>query len=168
MGKNNASALLNAINKIAAVLVLFCSLLLFLDYLLPGSLEEVVIQEYDVFTTRVRGGSATTYNIITEKYTFPISDEFLSASEVGDTINVEVSRMLEIIDAYGLRNQRASHVYYTRYLTGIFFPLALILVSLIALRLREPSETTLNMLIGLEAMALFIFFMTLVNISNLF
>ena len=162
------SAPLKAVNKIMAVLVLFCSLLLFLDYLFPGSFEQAPIQAYDVFTTKVRGGSATTYNIITDKYTFPISDEFLAVSEVGDTVNVEVTRMLKIINTYGLKNEKTTYSYYTRYLTGLFFPLALMLVALISLRLREPSETTVNMLIGLQVMALFIFLMTLVNISNLF
>ena len=156
------------LNKLAAVLVLFCSCLLFWDYMLPGFFVETPITAFDVYTSRVRGSATSTYNIVTPQYHFPVSIAFISDLDVGDTISLEASRMLKIVNAYGLKNEKPTCIYFTRYLTGLFFPLILIPLSLFSLRLRASSANTIHLLLALQAMALFIFIMTLVNISNLF
>jgi hypothetical protein len=165
--EKQASAALQKINKIAAVSVLLCSLLLFLDYLMPGSLERATLKEYEVNSVRGRGSSATTYNIISEKYSFPIDEEFLAISNVGDTLKLEVSRVLKIINAYGLQNQKEYYTYYTRYLNGVVFPLALLLSSLFALRLKYTAENITYMFLAINTLALFFTFMTIINVSNI-
>ena len=163
-----ASKKLLILNKFVATLVLFCSCLLFLDYLLPGTFVQTPVTAFDVYTSRVRGSATSTYNIVTQQYHFPVSLEFISDLDVGDTISLEASPILKIINFYGLKNEKPTNSYFTRYLTGLLFPLVLILTSLFCLRLRASSENTIHLLLGLQALALFIFVMTLVNISNIF
>lgn len=156
------------LNKVGAGLVLACSCLLFLDYLLPGFLVETLIKQFDIYSARVRGSATTTYNIITPHYHFPVTLDFIADLDVGDTISLEASRLLKIVNAYGLKDEKPAERYYTRYLTGLLFPLILILVSLFCIRIRASSENTIHLLLGLQALAIFIFLMTVVNISNIF
>ena len=137
-----ASAQLMALNKWTTILVLGCAGLLFLDYLLPGTFVQTSIQKFEIDIVRGRGSATNTYYILTDNYSFPVTGEFVAKANVGEIVNLEVSRLLKTINTYGLQKEKETYTYYTRYLSGLFFPLALLLISLVALRLKYTSENT--------------------------
>ena len=163
-----ASASLILVIRLAAMLALSCSLLLYLDYLLPGSFTQTTIKRSETTIPRPGSSTFTSHTVITEKYRFPISWVSLSKLKVGDNVRLKVSPFLKIVNNYQLKEDKEFQTYYTRYLSGIFFPLVLLLVALFSLRIKNASERTLYILITLAVFAVFFTVMTIISESNLF
>lgn len=167
MTGKEASALWQGVRKGAAIISVFCALLLFLDYILPGAVVQHKVAELNAFQANAKSRSLS-YRLVSGDYTFPVAEEFTANVTIGDTVRLEISVFLKIVNAYRLQTQKEYQTYYTRYLSGLFFPLVLLLVSLISLRLRNPANHICNLFLALHGFTLFFTFMIIYTDANLF
>ncbi|WP_375238531.1 hypothetical protein [Aurantibacter sp.] len=131
------------LNKITTYICIAISLLILVDFIVSKqTITETIVSEKTKHQSyyNAGGNSHVSYSVITANESFNCSQSFFETLESQKLININKSLIFNRVNSYQNITTKQKETYSLRYTTGLFVPLAVLLLLILSLTKPNISD----------------------------
>jgi len=121
-------------NHVLLMASITVALIIMADFILPGKEHVEEVTEVERTFQRAHRKSYHTYSIHTNNHYFDVSERFGLYVEEGMEVHYKTSLLFKQVNRYGEVTEGETYTYSLRWLTGLLFPLAAIIIFAMGFR----------------------------------